>query len=134
MEEIFDSEFLKISYDEKSQAILEEWKLYYGPKIEIDSFRQPMLKMVEAFKAKKLTKWLSDNTQQVRLNEKDQWWLEDHMYPQLVDAGLQHVALVNTKSILGTSIAKNSIRNLSRSVEIEIFNKNQDAKSWIASM
>ncbi|OJJ23352.1 hypothetical protein BKI52_03045 [marine bacterium AO1-C] len=131
---VFDSEFLKITYDEANQAVLEEWKLYYGPKIELDSFRQPMLELVKAFKGNKATKWLADNTEQTRLNEKDQWWLEDHLYPQLVEAGLQHVALVNTKNILGTAIAKNSIRNLSRSVEIEIFNKNQDAKNWLGTI
>lgn len=130
----FDSEFLKITFDEKNQTILEEWKLYYGPRIELDSFRQPMLELVKAFKENKATKWLADNTEQTRLHEKDQWWLEDYLYPQLVEAGLEHVALVNTKNILGTATAKNSIRNLSRSVEIEIFNKNQDAKTWLASV
>lgn len=128
---VFESDFLTITYDEKNKTILEEWKLYFGPKIELDSFRKPMLELAKAFKEKGGTKWLMDNTEQGRLNEKDQWWLEENLYPELVNAGLSHVAMVNAKHILGTSISKNIIRNLSRSVEIEIFNRKDGAVAWL---
>lgn len=128
---IFDSKFLKITYNEKANAILEEWKMYYGPKVEMDAFRQPMLELIKTFKDKKLVKWLSDNTEQKRLNEKDQWWVEENFYPEIVKAGLTHVALVNAKSILGTGVAKNCLRNLSQEVEIEIFNNSEDGIDWL---
>jgi hypothetical protein len=131
---VFDSEFLKITYDEKLNAILEEWKLYFGPKVELDTFRKPLLALIDIFKEKKLSKWLSDNTEQTRLNEQDQFWLEDEFYPAIVSAGLNHVALVNAKNILGTSIAKNCLSNLSKDLEIEIFNKSQPAQKWLAEV
>jgi hypothetical protein len=92
------------------------------------------LALIDIFKEKKLSKWLSDNTEQTRLNEQDQFWLEDEFYPAIVSAGLNHVALVNAKNILGTSIAKNCLSNLSKDLEIEIFNKSQPAQKWLAEV
>lgn len=131
---VFDSEFLKITYDEKLNAILEEWKLYFGPKVELEMFRAPLLQLLDTFKEKKLSKWLSDNTEQKRLNEVDQWWLEENFYNEIVGAGLSHVALVNAKNILGTGVAKNCLSNLSETLEIEIFNKNEPARKWLGKM
>lgn len=130
---LFDSPFLKIEIDEKLQAVIEEWKLDFTTPVENAVFREPLEALLREFKDRKLTKWFCDNTEQKALNSPDQFWLEDYFYAQLAQNGLKTAALVNAKNILNTSIAKNRLQDLvGRSLNIEIFNKNAHAKTWLA--
>ncbi|NJO02563.1 MAG: hypothetical protein HC880_13535 [Bacteroidia bacterium] len=130
----FDSPYLIIQYNEELKALTEEWKLDFTTRVEADTFRQPLESLIWAFRERKATKWLCDNTEQKILNSKDQLWLETYYYPQLVQNGLRTVALINAKNILGTDYAKNCLQSLNdQTIKIEVFNKNKDGRSWLSS-
>lgn len=132
---IFDSPYLKIQYDEQLQAILEEWKLDFTVIVAGDNFRKPLTTLIQEFKNRKLSKWLCDITEQKTLLSEDQLWLESYYYSELLKNGLHTAALVNAKNILGTVNAKNCLENLhGDKIQIEVFNKNHLAKSWLASL
>lgn len=129
---IFDSSYLSIQYNEELNAMAEEWKLDFTTLTQGDVFRKPLEQLLEEFKNRKITKWLSDNTEQQTLLSKDQLWLEKYFYPTLIQSGLTHAALVNAKNILGTGYAKNHLQNLkTEGLEVEVFNKNNIAQEWL---
>lgn len=130
---IFDSPYLVIQYNEKLQAMTEEWKLDFTVlPLEGDKVREPLTKLLEEFKTRKLSKWLCDNTEQKIIASPDQHWLEEYYYPELIKNGLKTAALVNAKNILRTDNAKNCLQNLEEEkTYIEIFNKNLDARAWL---
>ncbi|MCU0446080.1 MAG: hypothetical protein MUE85_14315 [Microscillaceae bacterium] len=129
---IFESPFLRVEYNEELQTILEEWKLDFTTKVEGEVFRQPLEVLLQEFKNRQISKWLCDNTEQKPIASTDQLWLEEYYYPNLIKAGLQKVALVNAKNILGTSSAKNLLQGLvGHQLTIEVFNKNKEAKNWL---
>jgi len=130
---IFESSYLKIQYNEATQAIWEEWQLDFTQMVVGDNFRQPLEKLIAEIEPNKASKWLCDNTEQKTIDSKDQRWLEKTFYPELLKKGIKKVALVNAKSILGTGYAKNCLRNLDNTLNVEVFNRNDEAKAWLAS-
>jgi hypothetical protein len=131
---VFESAFLRIEYQEEHQVMLEEWKLDFTTKVEGDTFRQPLTVLLQEFAQLKVNKWLCDNTEQKPIASADQLWLEEYYYPHLLKSGLQKVALVNAKNILGTSAAKNLLQGIvGHKLAIEVFNKNKEAKNWLQS-
>lgn len=130
---LLEKPYLKIQFDDSLKAITEEWKLDFTTVIANQTFHEPLEILLEEFKSRKLSRWLCDNTEQKTIETADQNWLETVFYPEMVKNGLKTVALVNAKNILGTGSAKNCLQNLGN-LNIEIFNKNIEARKWLQSV
>ncbi len=131
--EVFKSKFLVINYDEKLNLLKEEWLNYYGIKVEDAVYQEPMLAIVKTFQEKKVANFLSDTTERKALQTKEEIWMEQNFYPELIKNGLKKIALVNSKDVLGTAVAKNIFENLNESLSVEIFNKKKNAEEWLKS-
>ncbi len=132
---IFQHPALHVQYDEKINAILEEWQLDFTTKLSSDEFREVGNKIIEAFKNKKVSKWYCDLSEQKTIDVEDQLWQEEFFYPELLKNGLSVACLVDTKNILGTVYTKNCLQNIdNQQVKIEVFNEQSEAKKWLAEV
>ncbi|TAF64593.1 MAG: hypothetical protein EAZ55_11065 [Cytophagales bacterium] len=109
---LLDKNYLQIRYDEKSRLLTEEWKNHYGIKVEGELFINSMQVLLQAFKDNQLDRILCDTTERKTLDTKEEVWLEQNFYPVLLKNGLKKIALVDSKDVLGTGVAKNMLQNL----------------------
>lgn len=131
---LYDSEFLKIELDDKKKVLKEQWQTYFGIKVENKLLREPMEKILEAFRQEKeLTQYISDITERKPLETEDYIWLEENFFPELAKSGLKQFALVSSKDIIDTNYAKNLLRILNKTLEIEVFKLEKNAEAWLAS-
>lgn len=131
---LYESEFLKIELDNNKKVLKEIWHNYFGIKVENELLREPMGKILEAFRQNsQLTQFISDITERKPLETEDYIWLEEHFFPELAKSGLKQFAIISSKDIIDTNSAKNLIRRFNKTIEIEVFKREKNAEKWIAS-
>jgi len=131
MEDLLNSQYLKIGIDVKRGLLVEEWQLHFGLKIVEDKFRWPLELILKTCKDKSVKCFLMNITERKRLIANDQVWMETFFFPSLVKSGVEKIAIVSAKDVLGIGMAKNTLKHLTDVVEVEVFNSNAKAEAWL---
>lgn len=126
--ELFESDFVTISYNSEYHYILVIWKKFATNEEQI-LFRENLLDMIKRTKAKA---YLTDNRKLAGATEKIQYWIRDNWFPAAYEAGLRIVASVQTSDrYAGFAINTILEGETLQKMNIQQFKKLSDAHNWI---
>jgi hypothetical protein len=127
----FQSEYAKIELVNNSSTILLTWKGF----IPSATYRETLDKSLEIAKKFKIKKWISDIKQIKVIGVKDQEWAGTDWLSRAVGAGCYHKqAVIMADDIFGQASAKKILTTIqNQEVEIQNFNKLEEAITWLAN-
>ena len=126
----FQSEYAKIELVNNSSTILLTWKGF----IPSVNYRETLDKSLDIAKKYKIKKWISDIKQIKVIGVKDQEWAGTDWLLRAVGAGCYHKqAVIMADDIFGQASAKKILTTIqNQEVEIQNFNKLEEAIAWLA--
>lgn len=127
---LYETDYLTITWDEKLKcAIVKRVGFVVG-----EDFRYHNLKLIEIFQERKISKFISDVTEMKVISPDDQKWFDMIFFPNLYQAGLRYMAILEPKSAI-TKLSVGAIKKIANQagVEVKQFSSFEQAAVWIAS-
>jgi len=125
---IMDNEYATIFYYTDKGIIHHEWKRYCTGQI----FRDILMEATAQLKARKGTKWLSDDRKYTRLTEEDSVWGGKVWFPATIQTGWRHWAMILPENNMGKI---NSSRLIAEyrvgGINAAIFDSVPEAMAWL---
>lgn len=128
MQAYFDSEFIRISYNETTSVVVNAWKTPPSS----DEFKIGMENLLEAIKHFKIGKILSDTTYMGAIHPDDQHWTATDWYHRAAKVGFSHNAIVVPPDVFTEMSVKEILDQIENtSVTTSFFQTVEDATAWI---
>lgn len=128
---IYQSDYISIHYSEEESLLERHWKPS-STGIDDEQFKKEMLQVLEAAKKYQPIRVLGDtkNFFYVILPEMQEW-LDEHVYAQLGNHGVQKMAFVNSEDFYAQLSVEQSIGESSKNYQIQYFGSEEEAKAWL---
>lgn len=129
----------KLTVFETAEAVVDvypEQKLLYltwkGNAVG-DSFRTPVLKLIEATREHGLVYFLSDTRNMGPILYHDTEWVEREVLPQLIQAGLRRSAVLSSHDVLNNIAVDNMVASIPREAPytVAFFGEPEPALQWL---
>jgi hypothetical protein len=127
---LYESDYLTIKWDDTIKgAIVKRVGFAVSEK-----FRFHNLKLIEIFRERKITQFISDVTEMKVISQEDQNWFSEEFFPQLYRSGLRYMVVIPPVS----AIAKLSVGEVERiatraGIEVKIVSDYEEAANWLRS-
>ena len=113
---MFESEFCKIEYIEKYNAVLCQWKKF----CKSDDYKNPFEFGLKLIKEKNVTVWITDTTNGFENEPEDTQWLLKNFIPKTIDSSCDTIIFI----IKNNSQLKNEIDEQTKALS-QYFNVKQ---------
>lgn len=126
----FDSSFLTIHWEEDSKIVRAEWKDAAGG----EPMKRGMWTGLEAVKQLRANRWLADTRNLGTMTPEDVKWVNDVWIPQVVAAGIRHMAFVMPKKVVVQLSVKSFMSRIDDHELANAYFENLDeARAWLRS-
>ena len=113
---MFESEFCKIEYMEKYNAVFCQWKEF----CKLDDYRNPLEFGLKLIKEKNVTVWITDTTNGFESELEDTQWLLENFIPKTINSSCDTIIFI----IKNNSPLKNEIDEQTKALS-QLFNVKQ---------
>lgn len=129
--ELYHRDFCKIYFHTESKIINIQWQGF--PRSQ--EFREACYKVIDFMIEYKTGKLLTDNRNAKVFSVEDQKWLNTEWLPQAIKAGYYCSAtLINDDVFVKTAIQNITKKRDSEFLKTKIFNREEEALSWLLSV
>lgn len=126
-----NTEVYRIEYDPVTNWVVMDWDGYATSR----QFREGTERMLQLLKEHHASKVLADVKDMVLIGREDQQWLNNHFLPEAIQAGFQAIALVRPSHYFNqVAIEGISYKVDQEKLRIQIFERVEEAKAWLASV
>ena len=87
---MFETDYVKVSYLEETNAILCQWKQF----CQGDDYRDPFRYGAKLIEKHKATTWITDTTHGFENEEADTLWLLEEFVPQMIDSSIEKIVFI----------------------------------------
>lgn len=125
----YETEAIKVSYDEELQLGVGEWKGFVRSK----ELRKTALNSLAFVNEHNITRWLADRRNMKAIRQQDQEWTVEVFIPLLLQSSLRRMATVVSKDIFN-KMAMESILERSGGfgdIALKEFDNVEDALEWL---
>ena len=125
----FESEAIKISYDEDLQFGTAEWTGF----LSSNELRSYSLRCVELINEKGLTRWLANSTKMKAIRQQDQEWTLAVLLPKMLDSPLRRMANLVSEDIFNKMAFEHMLKRTGPLGEFIIreFDSKPEAMAWL---
>lgn len=125
----FDGMSATINYYDDNQLIEVIWKESIVGSAE---YRVILSKAMVVIKSYNLKYWVIDLSKKTDLLQGEQQWISKYLYPNVVDLGLQKIAILVNKELFDEAYTKKVEEiGLNRNIYIKFFTDKKNAYEWL---
>ncbi|WP_161889527.1 serpin family protein [Pontibacter russatus] len=125
----YDTDAMRISYDEELQLAVGEWKGF----VSSNDMKEVALRSLKLVNEHGITRWLADRRKMKAIRQQDQQWTVDVFIPKLLESPLCRMATIVSKDIFNQMAIE---QMLTRSgglggIALRDFDREEDAMEWL---
>lgn len=125
----YESEFVKISFDEAQHLGVAEWNGFLSSK----DYRENAVRCLELIEHYELKFWLGDNRKMKAIRQADQQWTVEVMVPRLLASSMRRMANLVSEDIFNKMAVEQMIKRVSplNNLQIRDFESEAAAMAWL---
>jgi hypothetical protein len=125
----YETEAIRVSYDEELQLGKGEWKGF----VSSDIYRSTALHLLEFVTEHRIMRWLSDRSQMKAIRQQDQQWMAEEFIPKIIDSPLRRMANVLSPDVFKNMDMEQIIRRRSSlgNIAFRDFETVAEAMEWL---
>lgn len=125
----YDTDAMRISYDEELQLGVGEWKGF----VSSNDIKEVALRSLEFVNEHGITRWLADRRKKKAIRQQDQQWTVEVFIPKLLESPLRRMATIVSEDIFNQMAIE---QMLTRSgglggIVLRDFDREEGAMEWL---
>lgn len=126
---IFEKPYVLIEYDPQKKLLIQNWKGFATS----EQFREAILKSVDVFKQKNVTRLLSNTKDFSLVKKEDTEWAATYAAGQMIQHGLKAMAFIIPSSAFSQMSVKNFSKQAVGGFQQQFFDDLDKAIEWLTS-
>jgi len=125
----YETEAMRVSYDETLELGIGEWKGFVSSK----ELRETALRSLEFVNQHRITRWLADRRHMKAIRQQDQQWTVEEFVPKMLESPLRRMATVVSEDIFNQMAMEQMMKRSGGlgNITLRNFGKVSEAMEWL---